>query len=447
MMRRVIQAQWNLGASLILLSCVMAGIAHSASEGEGLAPASFPDYASLEFDAFAGVSKLEELLTERRFRVEMMVFARADRTGPGAEPLLSITPRQLPQSMFGLSPSELSSTSEFNTAASRHCIGYPDIATEPPLPRKLRTLLNKENEPELSQWYDEDQLGTYPTDLGTAYFASAELADDTFPFNEAAEENRIAKVFTRGTVAPSETAKEPAIELAIEIAIPDNAPTLVPSPYLNFTNQLGAFKKLLRDSSYTAIAPGNFELSNEAAILKRNPKFALLMHQSWQQVVPPRAAPQEIYFTADVAGHSLQGLVSVTLGRYLHFAGQLWLEAPIEEYAAEQLLGSAGPGTFNLQPGNNLARSSVELNADVGRGNRIFTLGEIDAQGAVSEQVPPTAYFELNESRRMRSKELHYLDHPALGIVVKITPLETPESLAEAWANFEEYRQPLERTQ
>jgi hypothetical protein len=163
--------------------------------------------------------------------------------------------------------------------------------------------------------------------------------------------------------------------------------------------------------------------------------------------VPPRAAPQEIYFTADVAGHSLQGLVSVTLGRYLHFAGQLWLEAPIEEYAAEQLLGSAGPGTFNLQPGNNLARSSVELNADVGRGNRIFTLGEIDAQGAVSEQVPPTAYFELNESRRMRSKELHYLDHPALGIVVKITPLETPESLAEAWANFEEYRQPLERTQ
>jgi hypothetical protein len=30
----------------------------------------------------------------------------------------------------------------------------------------------------------------------------------------------------------------------------------------------------------------------------------------------------------------------------------------------------------------------------------------------------------MQQSRRMRSNELHYLDHPLLGIVVKLTPLD-----------------------
>ena len=57
----------------------------------------------------------------------------------------------------------------------------------------------------------------------------------------------------------------------------------------------------------------------------------------------------------------------------------------------------------------------------------------------------PIAYFELNESRRMRSEEIHYLDHPALGIIVKITPIEAPESLVQAWKELERYRKPPER--
>jgi hypothetical protein len=61
--------------------------------------------------------------------------------------------------------------------------------------------------------------------------------------------------------------------------------------------------------------------------------------------------------------------------------------------------------------------------------------------------APKTAYFELNESRRMRSKELHYLDHPAMGIIVKITPVEASLELVTAWADFEEYRKADEQAQ
>jgi hypothetical protein len=33
-------------------------------------------------------------------------------------------------------------------------------------------------------------------------------------------------------------------------------------------------------------------------------------------------------------------------------------------------------------------------------------------------------FYHLTESRRMRSKELHYLDHPVLGVLLLVTPYE-----------------------
>ena len=30
----------------------------------------------------------------------------------------------------------------------------------------------------------------------------------------------------------------------------------------------------------------------------------------------------------------------------------------------------------------------------------------------------------LNQSRRMRSNEIHYIDHPRMGVIIKIMPLE-----------------------
>ena len=43
-----------------------------------------------------------------------------------------------------------------------------------------------------------------------------------------------------------------------------------------------------------------------------------------------------------------------------------------------------------------------------------------------------TAHYEairtvvIDESRRMRSNELHYLDHPLFGMIIKVTPYEAP---------------------
>ncbi|MDF1640582.1 CsiV family protein [Thalassolituus oleivorans] len=53
--------------------------------------------------------------------------------------------------------------------------------------------------------------------------------------------------------------------------------------------------------------------------------------------------------------------------------------------------------------------------------------GEWLPSGEQSEAQPhsiPLRASTINQTRRMRSGELHYLDHPMLGIVVKVTPIE-----------------------
>ena len=94
---------------------------------------------------------------------------------------------------------------------------------------------------------------------------------------------------------------------------------------------------------------------------------------SWHQALPPRDAPQPLVVQlgkvyADQR-FPLEGWLSVTAGRYVHFKAHLAFQLP--------------------------------------RGN--------------------VAVF--NESRRMKSGEIHYLDHPALGILASVQPLEVPYEL------------------
>lgn len=445
----------TLSLALLLL---LPPFAHSASDTKRL-PNNFPPtYAQLEFDEFVSIKNLEDLLEKRRFRVEMIVFTRSDQSRLGEEPLLFIEPRTVPKSIFALTHRLSETQGSLYAKMNRYCIGYPIIATEPPLPEKLRALLNKENEPELSQWYDEGILQTGLTTIPESF--DSKLGEDfsSLPENSLAIETIHSETLMEGTLGAFEQRQNEfsttdevlgnadfeieALEPAIELVIPSNMPSIIPSPYLNFISQLSLFENDVKQGSYRAIPPEDFELDEEASILDRNPKFNLVLHESWQQVVPPRAAPQQIYVAANNPANSLQGLISVTLGRYLHFTGKLWLEAPVEDYEAEQLLRS-GDAT-KTTPQSDLEQMLVQVES--------FT--EVLNEGTLSDlarpdlvAAPKTAYFELNESRRMRSKELHYLDHPAMGIIVKITPVEATLELVTAWADLEEYRKADEQAQ
>ncbi|MCZ6890689.1 MAG: CsiV family protein [Gammaproteobacteria bacterium] len=166
---------------------------------------------------------------------------------------------------------------------------------------------------------------------------------------------------------------------------------------LEVTQQaFAAFEAELVNWSYVWRRDG-LELNADAARLRRVESLQVIRHGKWIQAVPGRSEPQAILVQAgdSVAGgpHRVEGVLSVTLQRFLHVDVQLWLhEAP------------RWPAPFTGAP---------------------FAVGD-------------NTYRILDESRRMRSKELHHLDHPLFGLLVRIDAVEVPPELAELVAALEQ---------
>jgi hypothetical protein len=70
----------------------------------------------------------------------------------------------------------------------------------------------------------------------------------------------------------------------------------------------------------------------------------------------------------------------------------------------------------------------LHLSTDITYYNPEVYLAEQIAQQNID--APSIEHFRLVESRRMRSKEIHYIDHPYFGIIALITRHETAQEEA-----------------
>ncbi len=199
--------------------------------------------------------------------------------------------------------------------------------------------------------------------------------------------------------APAELLDEPMPPPAI-------SPVLEPDPQLDLLAAVAEFERELEAQRGWWQSPERFTLSREARLVQRRGGGRVLFHGRWLQAVPPRASPEPLLLQGGERlgdRHELTGSVNVTLGRYLHFEVALNYSAP--------LLGAA-PASFAMADDGSLIAVQAASVAD--------------------------SFMTMAESRRMRSEELHYLDHPKLGVVVRIDPLEVPERLLGLFEALEE---------
>lgn len=128
-------------------------------------------------------------------------------------------------------------------------------------------------------------------------------------------------------------------------------------------------------------------LKGVADKLSRSGNYNVLYHNAWAQ---PFKANKRITWI-DIAGgdqaydqHRLQGAIGISLGRFLHLFPRLTLNEFDQKKTNQQL-------------------------AEV--------LGHLPFQQAQVWQQ-----YQLTGTRKMRSKELHYVDHPKLVLLVRIDP-------------------------
>lgn len=183
----------------------------------------------------------------------------------------------------------------------------------------------------------------------------------------------------------------------------------------------------LPPNAYTFINPSEFQLTSIANKIKNSSKYEPLLHIGWRQPTdtPKKALPVYIFdgmddprlaYTVDDRftqstqdtrfnqngnvspvgpnNQRLYGTIRLSVSRYLHVEPDLHYRAPViqQEYVLEQ-------------PSSSFFNSSAELVERLVERNVILD-------------------FNLNESRRLRSKEIHYYDHPMFSMIVMVTPIK-----------------------
>ncbi len=209
------------------------------------------------------------------------------------------------------------------------------------------------------------------------------------------------------------------------VAVPIDSVAIDPEQLL--LDAIAEQREALHAESY-AFTSGQLErLQSVASSINRSRGYRLLLTGSWHQPVPPRNAAEPLLIqTGKRHGDlfQLEGSVSVTVGRYLHFGAHLWYHEP--ELGA---YSEAIPIAEQPQP------ATPALNADSQPEDALpEARADLEASTAYRLVVPPGEHFmHLSEYRRMRSAELHYLDHPKLGVLVRIDPVPLSETVLSAY--------------
>ena len=165
--------------------------------------------------------------------------------------------------------------------------------------------------------------------------------------------------------------------------------------------------------------------------LRYNGGYDVLYHHAWNQPISTRAAALPIKIDAGGQYGSyreLSGTVKISKSRYFHIDTNLFLSS-FEQIDPYEMLFSENDdseGGFNpVDWLNDQFSGNKDKNPEQ---NPIF-----DDTVAGEKTWVPREVVSLKQSRRMRSKELHYLDNPRLSVFVMITPYESDKkSTAQA---------------
>ena len=150
--------------------------------------------------------------------------------------------------------------------------------------------------------------------------------------------------------------------------------------------------------SYKSLKPKI--LRSEYKRINGSSEYNVLFYSAWRQTGLDESNAFEINISELVNRHNnksqnaIHGHLKVVLARYLHFYGDLDYQRPINKSVVNT--------------------DTIDASVDA------------SAQTTETDLISKQSY-PMQIHRRMRSKELHYIDHPLVGILVQINPTEKAE--------------------
>ena len=187
------------------------------------------------------------------------------------------------------------------------------------------------------------------------------------------------------------------------------------------------------EEPFVTLDTDQLELRDDAARITRRRNFRTLFHKAWRQPVLGREqSPSVLIRGGDPYDdhYELEGSITLSVERYLHFKTDLWLSTFKSiaglDYTPWPKLPPL-PIASTAQHMDATDEGAVDGFSDSGLDSGLSYLNLREQQYEVDRTVV------LRQSRRMRSGELHYIDHPLMGLLVKVKPYapETTEKSPE----------------
>ena len=140
-------------------------------------------------------------------------------------------------------------------------------------------------------------------------------------------------------------------------------------------------------------------------LIRRSRYFRFIGEQSWYQPIPTKDNSFEIFIDSSIErGSRIYGFLRPYKGRYLHTDIEIFLAEKIQE--VEILSVEESDNTNPNIEGYLFNNTGLELQKK--------SLPNLQEE----ELIP---IFQLKESRRLRSGEINYFDHPKFGLLLLIT--------------------------
>ena len=156
---------------------------------------------------------------------------------------------------------------------------------------------------------------------------------------------------------------------------------------------------------FVQLSPDESDFQQTNRTLEREPGYRLLFHGLWHQAVQQKSNAVPVYIEGGLSygdNYELQGSATIRFNESedrVVIDAQLWLiEFSIIRNSELDWPLPEIPET--LKPQNSATSSALTYYA-----NKVYT---------------------MNQSREMRSNEFHYLDHPAIGMIILVKPYDVP---------------------
>lgn len=182
---------------------------------------------------------------------------------------------------------------------------------------------------------------------------------------------------------------------------------------------------------YQKLAPTERELNAQARRFTQNARFNLLFHEAWvQPIAHKRDAKSIVIAGGEKFGehYALEGSIKLSVATYLKLETNLWYsqfdpnigQTPSRAWPELPLMPTPIVATENdllldaeFDLANALAAENAQLNG-----------ADVDSTVSTPEFIT-RQIIHLTSERDMRSNELHYIDHPVVGIIIHVKPVQT----------------------